>query len=227
MKNLFLLVSVIFLFSFLMPAQDSDLRFWDRVEFGVLGGPLFPGGDEADPLSTGYYIGVDARYQLFRFMAVGFSVGRNSWDGQYTFDNFLTKGVLQEEGPEISSGKTNTCLSLHFGPSAPTWTTVTGLDRTEDRKVEPYRPGMFVPFFIFEIGPYFWDWSETDPITGDTYEESGSDLMIRGTLSSFYQASKLISITLGLSYTLYDTSAEFTSFGVFGGLRFNMGQIVY
>ena len=37
--------------------------FWSRVNVGILGGPLFPAGDETDAynLSTGYYFGIDAR----------------------------------------------------------------------------------------------------------------------------------------------------------------------
>jgi len=121
-----------------------------------LGGPLFPGGDEAEVsnLSTGYYIGIDARYQLFRFMAVGISAGRNAWSGNIDYSLFKST-QFYEESTEISSGKTNVCLSLHFGPSAPTWTGITSLDENIS-DVKPYSPGMIVPFFIFEIGPYFW-----------------------------------------------------------------------
>ena len=199
-------------------AQDD---FWSRVEVGVLGGPLFPSGDDVDyaNLSTGYYIGMDARYQLFRFMAVGVSFGRNAWSGNVQYDFFKTGQFEFEEQTDISSGKTNMCLSLHFGPSAPTWQTVTGY-REDISDVKPYQPGMIVPFFIFEIGPYFWNWTEGE------FEESGSDVFIRGTLAGFYQASRLISITLGLNYTLYEFGTGFTAFGIMGGLRFNMGQIV-
>jgi hypothetical protein len=38
--------------------------------------------------------------------------------------------------------------------------------------------------------------------------------------------SKLISLTLGFSYTLYEFGTDFTATGIFGGVRFNMGQIV-
>jgi len=85
-------------------AQQNN--FWDRVNVGVLGGPLFPGGDEADALSTGYFIGIDARYQLFRFMAVGFSVGRNAWGGEVDYSLFKSTQYYKEP-TEISSGKTN------------------------------------------------------------------------------------------------------------------------
>ncbi len=201
-----------------LTVQAQELEFWDRVEFSVLGGPLFPGGDEAEVLSTGYYVGIDARYQLFRFMAVGVSVGRNAWTGEV--DYFLDKSnQFFEESTEISSGKTNVCLSMHFGPSAPTWSSITSLD-DDISDVKPYSSGAFVPFFIFEIGPYFWDWSQGE------YEETGSDVFIRGTLAGFYQVSKLLSLTLGFSYTLYEFGTEFTSTGILGGLRFNMGQII-
>jgi len=50
--------------------------------------------------------------------------------------------------------------------------------------------------------------------------------MIRGTLAGFYQISRLLSLTLGFSYTLYEFGTSFTSTGILAGLRFNMGQIV-
>lgn len=221
-KFLFPLVLCISLFS----AEAQQLEFWDRVEVSVLGGPLFPAGDEIEAynLSTGYYIGVDARYQLFRFMAVGFSVGRNAWNGNV--DLGLAKpGSLNQfdYSTDVSSGKTNVCLSLHFGPSAPTWSSITSLD-TDISDVRPYSPGMVVPFFIFEIGPYFWDWTEENEF--GKFEESGTDTFIRGTLAGFYQASRLISITLGFTYTLYAFNTDFTATGILAGLRFNMGQVV-
>lgn len=209
-----------------MYSQQDELSFWDRTELSIIGGPLFPSGEDGDLLSTGFYFGVDGRYQIFRFMAVGISIGRNGWNGQYTFDSGIP-GSPSQEGPEISSGKTNVCASLHFGPSAPTWSSIAGL--TEEgsiNDVKPYKVGSIVPYFIVDIGPYFWDWTETDPITGESYDETGSDTMLRGTLAGFYQASKLISVTLGFSYTMYDFDGGFASTGLFGGLRFNMGQVV-
>jgi len=79
---------------------------------------------------------------------------------------------------------------------------------------------MIVPYFIFEIGPYFWDWTEGE------FEDSGTDVFIRGTLAGFYQMSKLLSLTLGFSYTLYEFGTSFTATGILAGLRFNMGQVV-
>ena len=205
-------------------AQQND--FWDRVEVGILGCPLFPSGDEIETynLSTGYYFGIDERYQLFRFMAIGISAGRNSWNGEVGNLSGLYKS--SHEGDDIigiSSGKTNVCLSLHFGPSAPTWGSITSLN-DDISDVKPYSPGMIVPYFIFEIGPYFWDWTEESEF--DTIEESGSDVFIRGTLAGFYQMSRLLALTLGLSYTLYEFGTDFTATGIFAGLRFNMGQVV-
>jgi len=224
MKRFIILVSVCSaIFTFEAKPQDD---FWSRVNVGILGGPLFPAGDEIDTynLSTGYYIGIDARYQLFRFMAVGISAGRNAWNGSVNYENFLFKSNSEGDGStEISSGKTNVCLSFHFGPSAPTWTGITS-SRSDISDVKPYSPGMIVPFFIFEIGPYFWDWTEESE--SGKFEESGSDVFIRGTLAGFYQMSKLISITLGFSYTLYEFGTDFTATGIFAGVRFNMGQIV-
>ena len=217
MKLTILILVFSAILTFEIKPQDD---FWSRVEIGILGGPLFPSGDDVEyaNLSTGYYIGIDARYQLFRFMAVGFSIGRNAWNGNVNYELFKS-AQFYEESADISSGKTNVCLSLHFGPSAPTWQSVTGY-REDISDVKPYQPGMIVPFFIFEIGPYFWNWTEGD------FEESGSDVFIRGTLAGFYQASRLISITLGLNYTLYEFGTSFTAFGIMAGLRFNMGQII-
>ncbi|NNG27210.1 MAG: hypothetical protein HKM87_06760 [Ignavibacteriaceae bacterium] len=221
----FMIPFVILITFFSLNAQQND--FWDRVEVSVLGGPLFTGGDEADiyNFSTGYYIGLDARYQLFRFMAVGISVGRNAWSGNAEFFGFDKSGSLNqfENSTDISSGKTNACVSFHFGPSAPTWTNIASLDE-DISDVKPYSPGMIVPFFIFDIGPYFWDWTEENEF--GKFEESGSDVFIRGTLAGFYQVSRLLSITLGFSYTLYEFGTSFTSTGILAGLRFNMGQIV-
>jgi hypothetical protein len=216
-KFIILVLAFAAILTFEVKPQDD---FWSRVEVGILGGPLFPSGDDVDyvNLSTGYYIGMDARYQLFRFMAVGISFGRNSWSSNVQYELFKTN-QFESEQTDVTSGKTNVCLSLHFGPSAPTWQTVTGY-REDISDVKPYQPGMIVPFFIFEIGPYFWNWTEGD------FEESGSDVFIRGTLAGFYQASRLISITLGVNYTLYEFGTEFTAFGIMGGLRFNMGQII-
>jgi len=205
-------------------AQQNN--FWNRVEVGILGGPLFPAGDEIETynLSTGYYFGIDARYQLFRFMAVGFSLGRNAWSGNFDL-GFEKSGSFNQfdYSTDISSGKTNVCLSFHFGPSAPTWGSVTSLN-DDISDVKPYSPGMIVPYFIFEIGPYFWDWTEESEF--DTIEESGSDVFIRGTLAGFYQMSRLLALTLGFSYTLYEFGTDFTATGIFAGLRFNMGQVV-
>ncbi len=221
MKAIILLLLCCVIFSSEATPQDD---FWSRVNVGILGGPLFPGGDDADfyDLSTGYYIGIDARYQLFRFMAVGFSIGRNAWSGSA---NYAFKTTQVGEGSvDISSGKTNVCLSLHFGPSAPTWANITSSRGTDIHDVQPYQPGMFVPFFIFEIGPYFWDWTEESNL--GTYEESGSDVFIRGTLAGFYQMSHMISFTIGLAYTMYEFGTDFTSIGLFGGIRFNVGEII-
>ena len=86
-------------------------------------------------------------------MAVCVSVGRNAWSGDVQYDFFKT-GAQNQEVTDISSGKTNVCLSLHFGSSALTWASITGY-REDITDVKPYTPGMIVPFFIFEIGPYF------------------------------------------------------------------------
>jgi len=80
---------------------------------------------------------------------------------------------------------------------------------------------MIVPYFIFEIGSYFWDWSQTG-----FEDESGTETMLGGTLAGFYQMTKLLSLTLGFSYTLYGFDTDFTATGIFAGLRFNMGQVV-
>jgi len=123
----FLILFLLIITFFSLNAQQND--FWDRVEVGILGGPLFPGGDDTDAynLSTGYYIGIDARYQIFRFMAVGISFGRSAWNGNTEFFEFEKSGSFNqfEYSTDISSGKTNVCLSLHFGPSAPTWGSIT------------------------------------------------------------------------------------------------------
>jgi len=102
----FLILFLLIITFFSLNAQQND--FWDRVEVGILGGPLFPGGDDTDAynLSTGYYIGIDARYQIFRFMAVGFSVGRNAWGGEVDYSLFKSTQYYKEP-TEISSGKTN------------------------------------------------------------------------------------------------------------------------
>ena len=89
-------------------------------------------------------------------MAVGISVGRNSWSGDVTYDDFGFGNT--SNNTEISSSKTNVSLSLHFGPSAPSWQDVTSYD-IDITDVQPYQPGMIVPFFILEIGSYFWNWS--------------------------------------------------------------------
>jgi hypothetical protein len=178
---------------FFFGAESKAGDFWDRCEVGVLGGPVFPGGDEGDLLSTGFYVGLDARYQLFTFMAVGISFGTQSWSGEQSFDDLFTP---MGESNEISSNKTNVGLSFHFGPSAPTWTNIVS-GKADIHDVKPYTPGMKVPFFVFDIGPYFWSWESGG------YDETGSDLMIRGTFAGFYQMTELISLTLGLSYTMY------------------------
>jgi hypothetical protein len=155
-------------------------------------------------------------------MAVGFSIGRNAWSGT---TSFVFKSTQEGDySTDISSGKTNVCVSLHFGPSAPTWTGIIGSRSGDIHDVKPYQPGMIVPFFIFEIGPYFWDWTEESEF--GKFEESGSDVFIRGTLAGFYQMSKLVSLTLGFSYAMYEFGTDFTAFGVFGGIRFNMGEII-
>lgn len=221
MKSIISLLLCCLIFSFEAKPQDD---FWNRVEVGILGGPLFPAGDEIDVynLSTGYYVGIDARYQLYRFMAVGFSIGRNAWNGD--FQATFKPGAVDDPVTDVSSSKTNLSLSLHFGPSAPTWTDITSSSEVDIHDVQPYQPGMVVPFFIFEIGPYFWNWTEENEF--GKFEESGSDVFIRGTLAGFYQMTKLISLTLGLSYTMYEFGTDFTAVGLFGGIRFNMGQVI-
>lgn len=219
MKRLILIITLFFL-SVYNYAQDD---FWSRVNVTILGGPQFASGVEADfyDLSTGYYVGIDARYQLYRFMAIGISAGSNGWSGDVNFgSNF---GPNNQDASEISSSKTNLCASFHFGPSAPTWADITSKD-SDITDVKPYPPGAIVPYFIFEIGPYFWNWEETGQL--GNFEESGSDVMLRGTLAGFYQMSKLFSITFGLSYTLYDFSGDFTATGIYAGARFNVGEIV-
>ena len=217
-----LLVLFLLCLSVISISAQEDNEFWDRVNVGVWVGPLFPAGEETDSynLSTGYYVGVDARYQLFRFMAVGMSVGRNAWSGDVTYEHF--DFGMTENATDISSSKTNVCLSLHFGPSAPSWKDFTSLD-TDISDVRPYPPGMIVPFFIFEIGPYFWNWTEEND-SGE-FDESGSGTIVRGTVAGFYQMTKLFSLTAGLSYTLYDFDGDFSATGIFAGCRVNIGAL--
>ena len=204
-------------------AQTDKLDFWDRVNVGVQVGPIFPSGDETDfyNLSTGYYVGLDARYELYRFMAVGVSIGTNAWNGDTKFD-YGDFGFNQNNSTDICSRKTNFTVSLRFGPSAPTWTDVTKFD-VDISDVRPYPPGMIVPFFILDVGPYLWSWTEESDF--GSFDESGSDMMIRGTVAGFYQMTKLLSLTLGFSYTMYDFDADFTATGIFAGARVNVGQL--
>ena len=60
--TIFVLLLCVFI-TFETKPQDD---FWSRVNVGILGGPLFPAGDETDAynLSTGYYFGIDARYVI-------------------------------------------------------------------------------------------------------------------------------------------------------------------
>ncbi len=205
------------LFSIIFFCEAKSSEFLDRTSVGLLVGPLMPGGDDAETLSTGYYIGIDARYQIFRFMAVGVSIGRNAWGGEPAYEVPGTE-------VEISSSKTNTCVSFHFGPSAPTWGTIATYEEGSIQDVKPYPPGMFVPFFVFDIGPYFWSWTETTAGM-ETWDGSGTELMVRGTLSVFYQYTKMVSFLAGLSYTMYDFNADFSSTGIIAGIRFNMGEV--
>lgn len=222
--KIFTILVILFCTILTFEAKPQD-DFWDRVNVGIIGGPLFPSGDDAEVLSTGYYVGIEARYQIFRFMAVGFSIGRNSWSGSFEESEFAKTGSLNQldYSSDISSSKTNVSLSFHFGPSAPTWGNITasGGDISD---VKPYQPGMFVPFFIFDIGPYFYSWTQEDEF--ETTEETGSDVFIRGTAAGFYQVSDLISLLIGLSYSLYEFGTDFTAVGILGGIRFNMGQLI-
>ena len=53
-----------------------------------------------------------------------------------------------------------------------------------------------------------------------------TDVMLRGTAAGFYQMTELISLTLGLSYTMYTFDGEFSATGIFAGARINVGQLL-